>query len=124
MLTPLTQTALAVLNDISCGEASPRNKQCAFSPNTLADVLSKLELYGLIRLLPGKSRENILSYELTCPPDKITLLNVLEAIGEHLNCNHEVYEEMYYRYGIAARKLGVINRMTRLYLAEIKLTDL
>lgn len=124
MLTPLTQTALAVLNDISCRELSPCTTQYSLFSDTVADVLVKLEAYGLIRLLPGQSPEDVLSYELTCPAGEITLLNVLEATGEHLNCNHEVYEEMYYRYGIAARKLGVVNRMTRLYLAEIKLTDL
>nr|WP_320989740.1 hypothetical protein [Bacteroides sp.] len=63
-------------------------------------------------------------YELTRPSYKISLLNILEAIGEHLNCNHPTYEEMYMHCRNAANKLGIINHMTRLYLSEIPLTDL
>lgn len=124
MLTPLTQTALAVLNDIVCGELSPCFTRHALFSQTVAQLLVKLEFHGLIRLLPNQSGEDILSYQLTRPAADITLLDVLEAADEHLNCNHETYEDMYHQYGIAARKLGIVNQITRQYLSEIKLTDL
>ena len=54
----------------------------------------------------------------------ISLLDILEATGEHLNCNHPATEDFYLRYGNTAKKLGVVNHMTRLYLEEIKLNDL
>lgn len=124
MLTLLTQTALAVLSDISCGIISARTKQYALYPHALLDVLVKLEAHNLIRLLPERSRDSILSYQLARPVYSITLLNVLEAMGENLNCNHELYEDFYDHYGTAARKLGVLNHVTRAYLSEIKLADL
>lgn len=124
MLTPLTQIALAVLNGISCGEVSACSASFSICPHSLSDILVKLESHGLIALLPGQSRGTISSYTLARPATKITLLDILEATGESLNCNTETYEEMYFRYGIAARKLGIINHITRQYLSEIRLTDL
>ena len=103
MLTRLTQTALAVWNDIACMDISLRRAHY---------------------LLPGRLQGEILADELTRPASDISLLDVFKATGEHLNCNHEVHEEMYHRYGVAAHKLGVVNHMTRQYLSEIKLTDL
>ncbi|MCE8549535.1 hypothetical protein J8K77_08345 [Bacteroides fragilis] len=70
------------------------------------------------------SCQELSCYELTRPSYKISLLNILEATGEHLNCNHPTYEEMYMHCRNAANKLGIINHMTRLYLSEIPLTDL
>lgn len=124
MLTPLTQTAIVVLNDIACGELSARSSQYVLFPQTMSQLLVSLESHGLIRLLPGRPREAIFSYQLSRSTKDITLLDVLEATGEHLNCNHEACEDMYHQYGAAARKLGVVNRITRQYLSEIKLTDL
>lgn len=124
MLTPLTQTALAVLNDISCGEISPRSTQYAFFSHDLETLLLKLESAGLIHLTADKCRKDIFSFTLPRPRGEISLLDVLEATGEHLNCNQEANEELYRHYGQAAQKLGVVNHMTRLYLSEIKLVDL
>ena len=57
------------------------------------------------------------------PLCEISLLEVLEAINGHLNCNHPTSEAFYTRYGKMAQKLGVVNYITRLYLSEIKLID-
>ena len=71
------------------------------------------------------SADNLLSsYELARPYSSISLLDVLEVLDEHLNCNHPTREEMYAQYRLAANRLGIINHMTRLYLSEIKLFDL
>ena len=129
MLTPLTQTAIAVLYDIYTGDHPYRTTHSPVAPSCLIDLLAWLETGGLIR------RKNLLgtnlpagdplsSYELARPYSSISLLDVLETLGEHLNCNYPTREEMYYRYRSAAHRLGVINQMTRLYLSEIKLPDL
>lgn len=55
---------------------------------------------------------------------EISLLDILEATGEHLNCNSPITERFYAQYGRAAQKLGIVNQITRIYLKEITLTDL
>ncbi|MCD8181835.1 MAG: hypothetical protein LUE99_00690 [Bacteroides sp.] len=79
---------------------------------------------GLIYLADKDNPQNVQSYYLVKEAADIALLDILEATGEHLNCNHPTTEEFYSRYGRAAQKLGVVNHMTRLYLEEIKLLDL
>lgn len=148
MLTLLTQTAIAVLNDIADGNRSERMSASDITPEALIALLTKLEDGGLIRrkqiIASGSnptfignsdstfigntalaSKTGLLSsYELCRPYNEITLLHILEATEEHLNCNHPTKEEFYNRYGRAAHRLGVVNHLTRLYLAEIKLSEL
>lgn len=189
MLTPLTQTAIAILRDISQGGNENHTSSKMRNLPEYFSLLAKLEAGGLIRLreksdslsISGHSRScypqpggelpdsglsghgspiheftvhdpatqepidqestvhtpavqelpvrdsscrELSRYELTRPSYKISLLNILEATGEHLNCNHPTYEEMYMHCRNAANKLGIINHMTRLYLSEIPLTDL
>ena len=130
MLTLLTQTAIAVLNDIADGGRSVRLSAFDIAPEALIALLAKLENGGLIRrkqivnTAPASKICSLGSYELCRPYREITLLHILEATGEHLNCNYPTKEEFYNRYGRAAHRLGVVNHMTRLYLAEIKLSEL
>ena len=141
MLTPLTQTAIAALNDIADGGRFQRLSGHDITPEALIGLLTKLENGGLIRrkqivvngsgstFIAGNSEPtspigSLGSYELCRPYREITLLDILEATDEHLNCNHPTKEEFYNRYGRAATRLGVVNHMTRLYLSEIKLTEL
>lgn len=124
MLTPVTQTAIAMLGDIANGGTSHRMDAHTITPDGLLCLLSKLEAGGLIRLKSQESTPGVLSsYVLSRPYSSITLLDVLEATGEHLNCNAPTKEELYTRFHGAANRLGVINQMTRIYLAEIKMTD-
>lgn len=122
MLTLLTQESLAILHDIAVAmeEHTPK-----YHPDEteVAYLLDKLEKGGLIRLGKGKPKEKISSYTLTRSLGQISLLSVLEATGEHLNCNRPTSEEFYNRYGRVAQKLGVVNQLTRSFLADIKLTD-
>lgn len=124
MLSRLTQTAIAVLYDIYAGGISYRTAQTNLEPDSWNELLGKLERGGLIRRTQNSSNRLLPSYELTRPFINISLLDVLESIGEHLNCNQPAKEEMYLQYRAAASRLGVINQMTRLYLSEIKLIDL
>lgn len=124
MLTSLTQTAIAILGDIADGGTANRVGSHALSPSSLSSLLSKLEYGKLIRLKsPACDAGSLSSYELARAYAGISLLDVLEATGEHLNCNQPTKEELYLRFRGAANRLGVINQMTRIYLSEIKMTD-
>lgn len=124
MLTQLTQTAIAVLYDIYAGGIPYRTAQLTIAPQDLIDILTKFERAGLIHRKGVSSSGLLSSYELTRDYKDISLLNILEALDEHLNCNQPTKEKMYLQYRAAAHRLGVINQMTRLYLSEIKLIDL
>lgn len=125
MLTPLTQTAISLLRDIA-NEDTPDNFQAisSYPASQISELLYKLEVGGLIYREEGCVCEIPSSYTLCRSRKEISLLDILEATDEHLNCNHPTYESMYHQYRFAANKLGVINHMTRLYLSEIHLSDL
>ena len=124
MLTPATQAAIAVLNDISAGGGTARTDTFHLTEQDLDIRLSKLLKAGLIKLSDQKAPCNIQSYSPVRSSSKVSLLDILEATGEHLNCNHPTTEEFHMRYEKAAQKLGVINYITRKYLHEIKLFEL
>ncbi len=124
MLTPLTQTAIALLYDISNGGNLCRLQEYSSYQQELPTLLFKLERAGLISLKEGCISGLMDSYRLSRPGYEISLLDILESIGEHLNCNHPTREEMYSCYRRAANKLGVINHITRIYLSDIRLVDL
>lgn len=123
MLTIQTQVAISILHTVSSSQ-EPHSLGKLFSANIVSELLDQLEAGEIIRLVPGRDKGSITSYELARPTASISLLDILEATGEHLNCNHPTTEEFYFRYGNAAKKLGVVNHMTRFYLDEIKLDDL
>lgn len=124
MLTQLTQTAIAVLYDIYTGGHLIAQHSILLQPHCLTELLTRLETGGLIRRKNASADNLLSSYELARPYSGISLLDVLEVLDEHLNCNHPTREEMYAQYRSAANRLGIINHMTRLYLSEIKLFDL
>ncbi|WP_294609155.1 hypothetical protein [uncultured Bacteroides sp.] len=124
MLTPLTQTAIFILHDIATGGIPENTSKYKLFINTVSELLRKLEIASLISCKDIENRELLSSYELIRPCHQISLLELLEATGEHLNCNHPTQEALYAHYRNAANKLGVINHMTRIYLSEIKLNDL
>lgn len=122
MLTLLTQKTIAVLHDIAIQE--PLGVQNYRIPaQELATILSRLECKKLISRVSDGRVDLITSYCLCHPLAEISLLDVLEAMDQHLNCNRPTTEEFYTRYGKVAQKLGVVNHMTRVYLSEIKMTD-
>lgn len=124
MITPRTQIAIAILNDIYTGECTIRTDEYIFSEEEKYVLLSKLTVAGLIRLAERENPQNIQSYKPVKKTAEVSLLDILEATGEHLNCNHSTTEQFYTRYGKAALKLGIVNQITRTYLKEIKLFDL
>ena len=124
MLTQLTQTAIAILYDIYAGGKPYRTAQLTIAPQEMIDILTKFESAGLIRRKDVPYSDLLSSYELTRSYMDISLLHILEALDEHLNCNYPTKEKIYHQYRAAANRLGVINQMIRLYLSEIKLIDL
>ena len=124
MITPKTQAAIAILNDIYAGEGTTRTDKYSLSEENKCDLLSKLTTAGIIRLTDLENPQDMQAYRPSRKSIDISLLDILEATGEHLNCNHPTTEEFYMHYGNAAQKLGIVNQITRTYLKEIKLFDL
>lgn len=124
MITPRTQAAIAVLNDIYSGTGTAATDRCNLSGESRHALLTILARAGLIQLSDNGNPQDVRSYSPTRESAGISLLDILEATGEHLNCNHPTTEAFYMRYGKAAQKLGILNLVTRTYLQEIKLYDL
>lgn len=119
----MTQAAIAVLNDIYAGGDTARTDACRLTDQDLDVLLSKLLRAGLIKLSDRGEPRNIRSYSPARESSDVSLLDILEATGEHLNCNHPT-TEFHMRYGKAAQKLGIVNYITREYLKGIKLFEL
>lgn len=124
MISQKTQAAIAVLNDIHTRENPVRTNGFRLSEEDRDTLLSQLVSAGLIRLTDNGHPRDLQSYVLAHKSAEISLLDILEATGENLNCNHPATEAFYARYGRAAQKLGVVNLVTREYLKEIKLFEL
>lgn len=120
MLTLLTRTTLKLLNCISNRGIIEEDDYQLSSGRPITELLDQLERGGLIQHLS----EPCSSYVLRKPFYSITLLEVLEVTSEHLDCNYEVREDFYIRYGVVAQKLGIISQLTRSYLSEIKVMDI
>lgn len=124
MITLKTQAAIAVLDNIYAGEEASNTDKYEISEDDRYTLLSKLKTAGIIRLVDSEKPKDIQSYRLNRKVMDISLLDILEATDEHLNCNHPTTEIFYSKYGNAAKKLGIVNQITRTYLKEIKLFDL
>lgn len=125
MLTLTTQTAIAVLARISREGYCARTEQIYTTYPLLSELLTQLEVGGLIRLLPNRESDSVTSYCLTRSITEISLLDILLATGEHINCNLPLLGERYYfKYGRVAHKLGVLNSIMRNFLSDIKLNEL
>lgn len=119
MLTKTTQTAIYLLRAIgTC------NLKVNCSEAQIKKMLDLFEQAKIIGKKEGKPKYKLNSYEFIKPRNEISLLDILEATGEHLDCSQPTAEEFYSRYGKVGQKLGVVNQMTRLFLQEIKLTEL
>lgn len=108
MLSPLTQIAITLLHDIAMHEPHEAIGHCT-SPEELRYIYTRLEQKGMI-CRNEKEKEKVkttedadadtyttCSYKLCRPLCEISLLEVLEAIDGHLNCNHPTTEAFYTR---------------------------
>lgn len=124
MLTPTTRAAIAVLKDIYACTTGSCTEMHELTPQALEEVTDKLRSAGLICQEDNAATPPAPPYHSTRKVEEISLIDILEATGEHLNCNRPTTEEFYMHHGRAAPKLGVVNHITRFYLKEIKLFDL
>lgn len=87
MLTPLTLTAISVLRHISLQE-TVNFQELECSCKSLDKLLAQLESAGLIRVKADHAGDVTPEiYELTRPLFRISLLDVMVATNQHLNCN-------------------------------------
>lgn len=122
MLSKSTQTAIAVLHDLSSGDVN-LTVEFFLSEEEWKELFDKLEEGKLIRLLPDKKPGILFSYELTRPLAHISLLDVLQAINEPIRCTKPTPEEFYACHRQMALKVGVFNQVARTFLSEIKIVD-
>ena len=86
MLSIRTQTAIAVLQDLSF-DTVLQTANFLLSEGEWKDLFDKLEAGRLIRRLPNKEPGILSSYELSRPLSDISLLDVLEATNVPIRCN-------------------------------------
>lgn len=122
MLTKHTQAAVALLQDIAVG-SNLQSANFLLSEEDLSKLLGQLEAGGVIRHLPDKEERTLSSYKLCRPLREISLLEVLHAIDEPIHCNQPTPETYYSLYGMAAKKIGVLNQIACMFLSEVKMTD-
>ena len=122
MLSIRTQTAIAVLQDLSF-DTVLQTANFLLSEGEWKDLFDKLEAGRLIRRLPNKEPGILSSYELSRPLSDISLLDVLEATNEPISCNMPTPEEFYIYHRQIANKIGVFNQVARTFLADIKIAD-
>lgn len=120
----LTQIAIAALQDIATGRKHLRTTQLNVEPDTLLAVLKRLEVAELIYYRESSSSVVFSHYQLARPYKEISLLQILKATGENLDCNYPTEEKLYQQHYDAASRMDIINQRVYLCLAEIKLADL
>lgn len=123
MLTLRTKLALAILHDIQYRDYQLSTSFHCPSSET-ACLLQELSKGHLITLMENRPCDRPESYLLAREYHKINLLSILEALGEGVYFNRPSDEDFYSCYGTTARKLGIVNQMTRLYLMEISMAEL
>ena len=99
MITSKTQAAIAVLNDIYAGGDIIRADACQLTEQDMDILLSKLLSAGLIKLSDKGDSRDIQVYSPARDSSDVSLLDILEATGEHLDCNRPTTEEFHMRYG-------------------------
>ena len=123
MLTLRTKLALAILHDIR-HEDYRLSTSFNYPPSEMTALLQALSQGHLIVLMENQPCDLPESYRLACEYHRISLLSILEALGEGVYFNHPSDESFYSRYGTTARKLGIVNQMTRSYLKEISIAEI
>lgn len=123
MLTLKTKLALAILHDIRYQDYQ-LSASFHYPPSGTARLLQELSEGHLITLMEDHPCDLPESYRLACEYHKVNLLSILEALGEGVYFNRPSDEDFYSCYGTTARKLGIVNQMTRLYLMEISIAEL
>lgn len=121
MFTTLTMSAVSILHAINIAE---ERKLDSLSPLETRTLLDRLTSGGFIRLMPGKPCDDLTSYYLVRPLEVVTMLSLLDTLGEGLNSVHYLDSDFYVYYGLAARKLGIINQVTRTCLSEISISEI
>ena len=122
MLSVCTQTAIAVLHDISSGNAL-QSANFLHSEGEWKGLFDKLEKGGLIRCLPYEKPVTLSSYKLCRPLPDISLPDVPEAREEPIHCTMSTPEAFYICHSRITNQIGVLNEVARALPANIKIAD-
>lgn len=125
MLSLEVVKAVSLLKEINYGLSGTESaRRSPLSELDTRRLLGKLHSSGLIRLKPVRNgATGSGSYELCYPIYQISLCDILVATGGGIELSMENTEDIYNNYGMAGKRLGVLNQMACRYLSEIHLTD-
>ena len=113
MITPMTQAAIAVLNDIYAGGDIIRADACQLTEQDMDILLSKLLSAGLIKLSDKGDSRDIQVYSPARDSSDVSLLDILEATGEHLDCSIVQFVKALLNIAIVSVTLGVPTGITK-----------
>ena len=122
MLTLFTQVAIALLQDISSG-AKEQSKKLSFPEEDRLSLLRKLETGRLIHRNESGKEGDLSSYQLCRSLEAISLLDILEALKEPIDCTLPTLDWLQTYYPVAIQKLGTLNYVIRQFCSEIKLAE-
>lgn len=88
------------------------------------EILHRLLEAGIISCGTGSSRGEMQSYKLNYELSEISLTQLLIALksGIYIVPAQAEEEEIYNKYGVNSRRLGILNQMVRRMLSEIKIS--
>ena len=127
MFTWEIKEAISLLKEIEYMQGRPIRGQSlpeAFRTK-VRKLLDCLCREGLLRVMDGTGCDPLyFRYTLCHPLQKITLCDILRVTGGTIHLSVGDTKEIYENYGMAGRRLGVMNDMVCHFLSEINLTEI
>ncbi len=127
MLTREIKETISLLKEIEYIQDSPVREQSlpAASRIKVRKLLDCLCREGLLRIIDGTGRDPLyFHYALCYPLREITLCDILRVTGGTIHLSVDDTKEIYEDYGMAGRRLGVMNDMACHFLSQINLTEI
>jgi len=127
MLTREIKETIALLKEIAYMQGCPAREQSLpeVSRTKVRKLLDSLCRAGLLRIMDGTGCDPLyFCYALCHPLREITLCDILRVTGGIIHLSVDDTKEIYEDYGMAGRRLGVMNDMACHFLSQINLTEI
>ncbi len=127
MLTREIKEVISLLKEIAYMQGYPIREQSfpeAFRTK-VRELLECLCREGLLRVMDGIGCDPLyFRYALCYPLQEITLCDILRVTGGVIYLSVDDTKEIYETYGMAGRRLGVMNDMACYFLSQINLAEI
>lgn len=127
MLTREMKNVISLLKEIAYMQGHPVREQSLpeTSRTKVRKLLDCLCREGLLRIMGGTGCDPLYyCYALCYPLQEITLCDLLRVTGGTIHLSVDDTKEIYEDYGMAGRRLGVMNDMACHFLSQINLTEI